>query len=309
MNTNQNHIPYTMTDNTLSVFLDGELHTVPRTTGVESALREALDGDLTRLRRKIAPGQELAKELRGVGVEVVNGTVSFNGVRIAPHLESRVLGMVRAGLDVKPWKRFVKRIYSNPSVQAKDELALFFENGNLPITEDGCFLAYKKVRENYRDIHSGKFDNSVGQIVSMPRGEVNDNRDQTCSTGLHFCSKAYLRHFGHGPASRVMILKINPRDVVSIPSDYNNTKGRCWRYEVVGEIDRDSVDLHEWDLFDPTYTSTRLDDTDDWDDDGWWDDDDDWDSWEDEGEVTTTTAFVAPQSPHNQTVWGRTRSL
>jgi hypothetical protein len=32
-----------------------------------------------------------------------------------------------------------------------------------------------------------------------------------------------------------MILKINPADVVSIPSDYNNTKGRTCRYEVVGE--------------------------------------------------------------------------
>jgi hypothetical protein len=32
-----------------------------------------------------------------------------------------------------------------------------------------------------------------------------------------------------------MILKINPRDVVAIPADYNNTKGRCCRYEVIGE--------------------------------------------------------------------------
>ena len=30
-----------------------------------------------------------------------------------------------------------------------------------------------------------------------------------------------------------MILKINPRDVVSIPVDYNNTKGRACKYEVV----------------------------------------------------------------------------
>ena len=31
-----------------------------------------------------------------------------------------------------------------------------------------------------------------------------------------------------------MILKINPADVVSVPTDYNNSKGRCCKYTVVG---------------------------------------------------------------------------
>jgi hypothetical protein len=33
-----------------------------------------------------------------------------------------------------------------------------------------------------------------------------------------------------------MILKINPRDVVSIPNDYGYSKGRACRYEIVGEL-------------------------------------------------------------------------
>jgi hypothetical protein len=48
-----------------------------------------------------------------------------------------------------------------------------------------------------------------------------------------------LNHFG---GARTVIGKINPRDVVSIPSDYNATKGRACRYEVIGEIDADKVD-------------------------------------------------------------------
>jgi hypothetical protein len=51
--------------------------------------------------------------------------------------------------------------------------------------------------------------------------------------GLHFCSRDYLSHFG---GERIMILKINPRDVVSIPVDYNAAKGRACRYEVIGEL-------------------------------------------------------------------------
>jgi hypothetical protein len=52
---------------------------------------------------------------------------------------------------------------------------------------------------------------------------------------LHFCSLDYLSHFG-GHDSRTVVLKINPRDVVSIPADYNATKGRTCRYEVIGEL-------------------------------------------------------------------------
>ena len=32
-----------------------------------------------------------------------------------------------------------------------------------------------------------------------------------------------------------MIVKIDPADVVSIPVDYNNSKGRCCKYEVIAE--------------------------------------------------------------------------
>jgi hypothetical protein len=122
---------------------------------------------------------------------------------------------------------------SNPSKRAVDELYGFLEKNNLPITPDGHFLAYKKVRDDYTDVHSGTMDNGVGQIVEMERNEVDDNKDRTCSTGLHFCSQNYLNHFG---GERIVIVKINPRDVVSIPSDYNDSKGRACRYEVIGEL-------------------------------------------------------------------------
>ena len=67
----------------------------------------------------------------------------------------------------------------------------------------------------------------------MPRNQVNDDKNQTCSEGLHFCSQEYLGSFG---GDRVMILKINPKDVVSIPSDYNRSKGRACRYEIIAEL-------------------------------------------------------------------------
>ena len=89
------------------------------------------------------------------------------------------------------------------------------------------------------DIHSGSFDNSVGRICEMPRNRVCDDKDQTCSAGLHFCSISYLPSFSDRDGGKTMILKINPADVVSIPSDYNNTKGRCCKYIVVAEYMED----------------------------------------------------------------------
>jgi hypothetical protein len=68
----------------------------------------------------------------------------------------------------------------------------------------------------------------------MERFDVDDNKDNTCSTGLHFCSQSYLSCFG---GERTVIVKINPADVVSIPSDYNDAKGRACRYEVIGELE------------------------------------------------------------------------
>jgi hypothetical protein len=74
----------------------------------------------------------------------------------------------------------------------------------------------------------------IGDVVEKKRNEVDNDRNSTCSRGLHFCSIEYLPHYegGHG---KVMIIKINPKNVVSIPVDYNNAKGRCCKYEVVGE--------------------------------------------------------------------------
>ena len=122
---------------------------------------------------------------------------------------------------------------ANPSYRAVNELYGFLEKNNLPITPDGHFLAYKRVRDDYKDVYSGTMDNSIGKIVEMERNLVNDDKNQTCSSGLHFCSEGYLNHFG---GDRTVIVKINPRDVVSIPTDYDNSKGRACRYEVIGEV-------------------------------------------------------------------------
>jgi hypothetical protein len=149
--------------------------------------------------------------------------------------------MFAEGLGVLPLLRFLNRVQLNPRKDIAVELYEFLESGNLPITEDGFILAYKRVRPNFFDVHSGTMDNSPGKVVSLPSYEAVDaNRYNDCSVGLHFCSLAYieagLARFVE-PGNRLVQLLIDPADIVAIPTDYNRSKGRAWKYTVIRELD------------------------------------------------------------------------
>ena len=147
-------------------------------------------------------------------------------------LTRRMIDMMQEGFDVKPMVAFMENLMKNPSKTAVEELYEFLEKNNLPLTPDGYFLAYKRVRDDFKDFHSNTMDNSVGKVVEVPRNEVDDNRDHECSYGLHFCSLEYLKHF-HGGTGVIVLVKVNPADVVAFPKDYGYTKGRTAKYEVL----------------------------------------------------------------------------
>ncbi len=178
-------------------------------------------------------------------IELNNGVITYKGKELQNVLTSKILRMLNEGFDILPMLNFLNNLRSNPSKTAQDELMLFMEASDMPITPNGHLIAYKAVRANYYDIHSGKFNNAIGQKPSMPRCDVNDNREITCSDGLHFSSKNYAAGFGSG-TDRLMVVKVNPRDVVSIPKDYSNEKARCCLYEVIGEVERVREGIDEY---------------------------------------------------------------
>jgi len=132
-------------------------------------------------------------------MEVRDGAVWFDGQPIHNSLTDRILRMMGDGFDIEPMVKFLHRLMKNPSKRSVDDLYRFMEHNLLPLTEDGHFLAYKNVRDNFTDYHSGTFDNSIGAVCQMPRNQVQDDPDVTCSSGLHFCSIEYLNNmWGHG---------------------------------------------------------------------------------------------------------------
>lgn len=225
--------PYIIQGSNIVVVVDNMPHTISSAHITYEKVKQAIkDQDWEAVRKLVEPAKAIQNYTNGK-VEIRDGQFFWRGEAMHGVLANKIVTMFKEGFPIEPLVEFVKNLQANPSSRAVNELYSFLEAGNMPITSDGHFLAYKKVRSDYKDVHSGTIYNRVGDVVEMARNKVNDNSEETCSYGLHFCSMGYLTHFG---GERIMILKINPRDVVSIPKDYNDTKGRCCSYEVIGEV-------------------------------------------------------------------------
>ena len=226
---------FIITGEGLTLFHEGETFQVlpdhPKWTEIMEAIHE----------EDWEEAAQLANPIKAV-TEYVNGTFAVRDRRVwldentEMHgaLAERIVEMHEQGFPLEPMVIFIKNLNRNPSNRAVEELYRFLEATELPITNDGHFMAYKRVDSDFKDQYTHKIDNSPGQVVEMPRNEVNDDCRQTCSHGLHFAGRSYISQYA---GAKLIAIKINPKDVVSIPVDYNNAKGRCCRYEVIGELD------------------------------------------------------------------------
>lgn len=174
-------------------------------------------------------------------INIELGTATWEGYSLHPVLVNKLINMKKEGFDITPLINFLTLLFQNPSNKAIVELFPFLENGNIPITPDGHFLAYKRVNEDFTSCYDNTTKNDVGTIVSMPRFLVNDKSSETCSHGLHVCSYDYLSSY---TGDKVICCKVNPKDVVSIPTDYNHCKMRVCCYEVLKDITDEYKDSH-----------------------------------------------------------------
>lgn len=139
----------------------------------------------------------------------------------------------KENLPIEPIVYFWKKLRKNPSANSREMLYGFLEVNHHPITSDGNFIAYKKVNKagggKLVDNYTKKIDNSIGAIVSMPREKVVEDKNQTCSAGLHVAAWDYAQGYSGDTLIEVLV---DPTDVVSVPTDYNQQKMRVCRYKV-----------------------------------------------------------------------------
>lgn len=236
-------IAFINTANTLELFYQGKSHSIIKSdyrypeivkaisSNDEDSLKILL-GNIRDVMEQIKiknPGLYTETDEDGVTRVTWNDT-ELHGTMVDRLIENEEMGLPADGIF-----NFITRVMESGNKVLEEELYQFLEVGRLPITEEGTFFAYKVVRPDYKDKHSGTMDNSPGTVVQIDRSGVDPDRHRTCSHGLHFCSFEYLSAF-YSPGDRVVKVEVAPEDVVAIPSDYNNTKARCCRYVVVEDV-------------------------------------------------------------------------
>lgn len=273
-------IPYLITSSTISLILENRSYIIDLSHPNFHLIKDALRlSEWSKLKALVDIPRAIVRASRGA-FQVTDDAITYNGQVVHNLVCDRILQFLKEDIDFKPLLAFLDRVSSNPSKRSVDELYRFLEHKNLPVDGEGFFYAYKTVRSDFKDKHSGKFDNSVGSVLSMPRNGVDDDARHACSYGFHVGSIEYVRGFaacyGQEGGDHILIVKVDPADVVSVPYDCDCQKVRVTRYEVVG--------LFEGVLPETTYRTERASlkwdneapDDRDWDDPDW-DEDEPWD--------------------------------
>ncbi len=232
-------VSWLITPDNIVVNYEGQTHTLSREDAYSVNLIEALKTKNWEVLPNLISQAKRIETFSEGKFQVRDGEIMVEGVKAPEILGRKIQEFVREGLPYEPLVKFAKNLQLNPSYRAICELYGFLEKNNHPITDNGCFIAYKKVRPNFMDIHSGTYDNSPGKTPSMPRSGVDEDAHRTCSNGLHVANWDYAaNHFGS--SSDIMLeVEVDPADVVAIPVDYNQSKMRVCKYRVLGVVDKE----------------------------------------------------------------------
>ena len=183
---------------------------------------------------EIIPLHSIADQLSERGFEIIHGVAHVQGEALPDALSQRVLDFFNNDLPFEPLLKFWAKLKNNPSFNSRQMLFKFLEHNGHPITTEGNFIAYRAVRSDFLDKHTGTMDNSVGNVVEVSRSQVDDNPNNVCSHGLHVATLSYAQSFG-GENDRMLDVEVDPADVVTVPTDYNGTKMRVCKFKVVAE--------------------------------------------------------------------------
>lgn len=183
--------------------------------------------------------KRIEKALPDAVVTTVNGATTIKTsdgvIENVQELESKLAGASSKGVS-----EFIRKTALQQRKHSTDELRTFLKRGDLPIADDGTIICYKILDKPktpggpWLDCHSKKIPQHLGAVVEMPLEEIDENRRQACSTGLHVCTVGYVRDF-HGNDRTITLVKVQPYDVIAVPVS-EQTKMRAMSYHIVAEI-------------------------------------------------------------------------
>lgn len=230
-------------DGNIGAFYNGEAYYITPDSIHYKAVCEAIANNDYEQFNALRTGEDMLNIFCEGHIDFKYGSPRWQGVPMPDLFADRVISLVKSGQEFEPMLNMLANLSENPEDHSIAALVYFLGNKNLPITKDGCFLGYKAVRSNFKDIHSGTIDNSVGTAPFVDREEVDPDSDVECSYGLHVGALDYVCGYGSiclssydhrdSCGNKIVIVKVNPKDVVTVPSDHSFQKLRCCRYEVI----------------------------------------------------------------------------
>ena len=168
-------------------------------------------------------------------VTVRDGKVYYNDQLQCDGIAATINNLIAEGLPFTGMLKFLERLYNSTSWRVREQLPKWIGFDGLVVTEDGYLLAYKAVRADWWDKWTGKTHrNILGSVQSMDRGKVCDDPQNACAPGLHAGSLVFVAGYGCGD-DHIIIVKIDPSDIVCIPYDSSDQKMRVCKYEVIAE--------------------------------------------------------------------------
>ena len=243
-------VPYTLSENSLTVFWEGKPYTLRKDHVNFNLAKQAIFdaryedlGDLLDIRKAVEDFVEGE-------IEVKDEVVYYKNHRLHGVVVDKLLEMLRAGMkDSAPLTNFITRLQSNPSANSVNELYSFLSYKSLPTTPEGKVLGYKGVKNDFYSstgnadtiVLQGKVNenhqifNGVGETIEVARRCVDDNKDNHCSYGLHVGSYDYANQWA-GEDGRLLVVEFDPEDAVSVPTDCDFQKLRVSKYRVVEDI-------------------------------------------------------------------------
>lgn len=218
----------------INIMADGKTFTADSS---HESFRKALDlciaGDVLKALGLINVAKGVSS-YAGTNIEIKNDTVYFKGMEVGNSVVERIIQSMHEGKPFEKWVRFLEKLLANPNKRVVGELFKFLEAKDIVVNDKGDVVAYRRVRNDYKDFHSGTVLYKVGTEVKMDRSKC-DESSATCSRGLHLCSKGYLPHF-HGGSGKILECTVSPTDIVSIPADYGSSKMRTCKMFVLREM-------------------------------------------------------------------------
>ncbi|CAH9014181.1 putative rIIB [Vibrio phage 424E50-1] len=233
---------YAVTKKQITVMKDGESRSVVKGYPRFNEIKESLvDNDFSdTILAEVWDLMNLPKYIEkftqgSLTVSHEEGKVWYGTFEIKNSLSDQLIKMLNEGKEVTGFVKFMEMLLENPKQDIVEELYGFMEHNGIGIDNEGYILAYKGVRGDYLDRWTGTISNAVGESPSMPASMVEHNPKKPCGAGLHAGSFEYADSWA-GSEGHVMLLRIPPQNVMSVPWDTDSQKMRTCGYDVLEEI-------------------------------------------------------------------------